>query len=88
MYGIYEIADENHKRSAELPEAFPIKNNLTFILCGPSGTEDDTFYRLWFKMLGHPDFSTPIISGIEFSIYAHWTNILTKVYLDLNSRPL
>jgi hypothetical protein len=88
MYELYAISKNRSERlkkySDEYQNFFPLVKDLKFIPLAPSSTEDDTFYRLWFKMLGHPDFSSPIIDGFETDTYATWTYWLTKVYCELN----
>lgn len=88
MYELYAISENRSVRlakySVEYQNFFPQVENLSFIPEGPAGTEDRTFYRIWFKMLGHPDFSDPIIDNLETEVYAVWTFLLTKVYMNLN----
>ncbi len=36
---------------------------------GPSGTEDRIYYRVWFALLGHPDFLTQSLIGMETLTY-------------------
>jgi hypothetical protein len=90
MYELYAISENRsvrlEKYSPEIQNFFPLVENLKFIPLGPAGTEDDTFYRIWFKMLGHPDFSSPIINHIETDVYAYWTCFLTNVYTNLDAQ--
>lgn len=90
MYELYAISENRSERlagySVEFQNFFPKVESLSFIPEGPSGTEDRTFYRVWFKMLGHPDFSYPIIDDIDLKLYANWTYWLTHVFSEINTR--
>jgi hypothetical protein len=88
MYELYAISENRsvrlEKYSPEFQNFFPLVENLKFIPLGPAGSDDDTFYRIWFKMLGHPHFSSPVINDFEPDTYATWTYWLTKVYCEIN----
>jgi hypothetical protein len=88
MYEFYAISENRSVRlkkySVEFQNFFPLVENLKFIPKGPSSSEDKTYYRIWFKMLGHPDFSSPIINDFEPDTYATGTFFLTKVYCKIN----
>ena len=64
----------------------PKLEDITF-LGEPSGTEDRTFYRIWFNFLGHPEFQYTHVLAIEASNYAYWGLIMTwgfsKLRMDL-----
>ena len=88
MYELYEISGNrgvhsaNHR--AEIQDKFPLVENLTFIPMGPYSTEDRTFYRIWFAMLKHPDFSEPNINDPDYHANTFWTRCLEIVYNELN----
>ena len=88
MYELYEISGNrgvhsaNHR--AEIQDKFPLVENLTFIPMGPYSTEDRTFYRIWFAMLKHPDFSEPNINDPDYLVDIFWTRCLEIVYNELN----
>jgi hypothetical protein len=92
MYELYAISENRNVRlakySVEYQYFFPLVKDLKFIPLAPSGTEDDTSYRIWFKMLCHPDFSGPIIDGLETDTYATWTYWFTKVYCELDAQVI
>lgn len=46
----------------------------------PSGTEDRTFYRIWFEFLGHPEFRRTHIKCMEPTAYAYWGLIMTWAF--------
>jgi hypothetical protein len=88
MYELYVISGNrgvhsaNH--SAEIQSTFPQVQSLTFIPIGPSSTEDKTFYRIWFAMLKHPEFSEPHIDDPDYHVNTFWTRCLEIVYDELN----
>ena len=55
---------------------------------GYSGTEDRIFYRAWFSLLGHPDFLTSSLIGMEALNYKTTELQLLISFTDLNYRLL
>lgn len=55
-----------------------------YIYQGPSGTEDRTYYRVWFSLLGHPDFLTQSLIGMEVMTYKCHELSLTIAFEDFN----
>jgi hypothetical protein len=88
MYELYAISENRsvrlEKYSPEFQTIFPLVENLTFIPIGPSSTEDKTFYRIWFAMLKHPEFSEPNINDPDYHENTSWKRFLEIVYNELN----
>ena len=64
-------------------EMVPNIEDFTFI-GEPSGTEDRTFYRLWFSYIGHPSFTYPRIQNIEAETYAYWGYLIEIATAKIN----
>jgi hypothetical protein len=88
MYELYVISGNrgvhsvNHR--AEIQSTFSLVENSTSIPMGPYSSEDRTFYRIWFAMLKHPDFSEPNINDPDYHANTFWTRCLEIVYNELN----
>jgi hypothetical protein len=65
-------------------EMIPDLENFTFI-AEPSGTEDRTFYRLWFAFIGHPEFQHPRIANIEMDTFNYWGYLIGVATGKVNS---
>jgi hypothetical protein len=66
-------------------EMIPNIEDLTFI-GEPSGTEDRTFYRLWFSFIGHPAFTHPRIQNLEAETYAYWGYLMEFATARVNQK--
>lgn len=63
--------------------AFPI-DCYDHLYKGPSGTEDRIYYRVWFALLGHPDFLTQSLIGMETLTYKANELSLCIAFKDFN----
>jgi hypothetical protein len=52
---------------------------------GPSGTEDRIYYRVWFALLGHPNFLTQTLLGMEALTYKSNELSLCIAFENFNS---
>jgi hypothetical protein len=91
MYEFYTISANRSVRLANyhivMQNTFPHVKSLGFIPAGPCSSVDATLYRAWFSMLGHPDFSEPLINSPEPHVYTYWKHWLKNVYFDLRFNP-
>ena len=58
------------------------------IYTGYAGTMDRVFYRAWFSLLGHPDFTKSSLTRIESLNYKNTELELLISFNDLNNRLL
>ena len=54
------------------------------VFTGPTGSADSTFYRVWFTLLGHPDFLANSLIGAEVLTQKINELSLTIAFDDLN----
>jgi hypothetical protein len=76
--------DKDAMKFKPLAETTPDLEEFSFI-AEPSGTEDRTFYRIWFALIGHPDYQYPRITGIEFSNYNYWGYLMGEAVNRVNA---
>lgn len=74
---------ESYKDKPYLYEMIPDLDDLEFI-GEPTGTEDRTFYRIWFRYIGHNDFQYPRILNMESENYGYWEFLINYVANKIN----
>jgi hypothetical protein len=77
--------DKANEKIKAITEMMPDIDKFTFI-GQPGGTEDRTFYRIWFSLIGHPDYQYPPISNIEFGTYNYWGYLMGVAITRINKQ--
>lgn len=77
--------NKEEEKNKTLIEMIPDLENFNFI-AEPMGTEDRTFYRIWFELIGHPDFQYPRILNIEFGTYNYWGYLIGVAVMRVNKQ--
>ncbi len=77
--------DKILEKNKAIAEMTPDLNNFTFI-GQPGDTEDRTFYRIWFSLIGHPDYQYPRIANIEFGTYNYWGYLIGIAVNKVNAQ--
>jgi len=77
--------DKVNEENKAIVEMTPDLDNFTFI-GQPGDTEDRTFYRIWFSLIGHPDYQNPRIANIEFSIFNYWGYLIGVAIFRINKQ--
>ncbi len=77
--------DKANEKVKAIAEMTPDLDNFKFI-GQPGDTEDRTFYRIWFSLIGHPDYQHPPIANIEFGIYNYWGYLMGVAVTKVNKQ--
>jgi hypothetical protein len=77
--------DKKEQKIKAIAEMTPDIENFTFI-AEPCGTEDRTFYRLWFALIGHPDFQSTRIARMEYVNYNYWDYLMGEAVGKVNEQ--
>jgi hypothetical protein len=76
--------DKKEQKIKAIAEMTPDIEDFTFI-AEPCGTEDRTFYRIWFALIGHPDYQYPRIASIELGNYNYWGYLMGVAVMNVNA---
>ena len=63
----------------------PNLEDCTFI-AEPAGTADRLFYRLWFRLIGHPDFTVSPLQSADFENENYWSYVMGLALSRINDR--
>ena len=64
-------------------EFFPSIATANFLVEGATSSEDRTFYRCWFDIIGHKEFNFIEVNAIEAQSYIYWKYVLSTLVVDL-----
>ena len=61
----------------------PQLSTAQFLVEGATSSEDRTFYRCWFDIIGHKEFKFIEVNAIEAQSYIYWKYVLSTLVVDL-----
>ena len=73
------VSNKDEYKNKAIYEIIPKLEEIKY-LGEPTGTEDRTYYRIWFNFLGHPEFKYTHVKNYEASSYAYWGLIMTWAF--------
>jgi hypothetical protein len=72
------------KRFNKTPLDFlPQLSTANFLVEGATSSEDKTFYRCWFDLIGQKEFRFININAIEAQSCIYWKYVLSTLVVDL-----
>lgn len=63
----------------------PQLSTAQFLVEGATSSEDRTFYRCWFDIIGHKEFKFIEVNAIEAQSYVYWKYVLSTLVIDLGN---